>query len=318
MAGGRRDDKHRLYWSSFDKVRPIRGNLAVKYIKDTPTPGTAKPRRCESISLDDVASQIVGALSDCSSRELVICIHGYQMAGQRSRSALFRSIVNSYKKNAVILFYSWPDGGRIDRPSDNVRRELFEANECGKSLYATLTKLIGVIRKHSDLGGVHLFVQSFGHHVLNGLLQASVNASPRKGLFDKAFLFAAESPADALHGNVTLCGWDENDKPRKFTYDTGLLAKLVKDTITVFVDECDGILMACRYVFEHDKRRLGACELCEYPTKFVPYNVTAVLSDEDDDDPGLRILDKNDKPKKRHSYWFGSESVRRYVKDAIG
>ena len=152
------------------------------------------------------AAGVINSLADLPKERsnVLIYIHGWQMSPDIPTNLFFRFVRNYMRHSsntiAKVIFFTWP-------AHDNRKRADDRAMESGKAftknnLFECFTPLSKAL--HDRNMQLHLLVHSFGHQLLNGMLNpdpAFVNNLPNK-LFDKVFLMAA----DITHRAATTDG----------------------------------------------------------------------------------------------------------------
>jgi hypothetical protein len=203
----------------------------------------------QELSPQQFAQQVLNLVAPIpSEREhVVIYIHGYQVVSSLKLD-LLSGFAQSYlthpnNKIAKVLFFAWPSQGWITRKSVDDRSinagERFTANGLFEYLNVLSLALKDAGRK------LNLLVHSFGHQLLNGMLNPhpdDVGRIPAGKIFQNIFLMAP----DITHLALKVGGdWLHNNFPNNgkdtFFYNFSKLKQLAH-CVHVFHDKYDYLL----------------------------------------------------------------------------
>ncbi|MHA4741988.1 alpha/beta hydrolase [Dyadobacter sp. MSC1_007] len=185
----------------------------------------------------------IDRLHNPSRRHVFIYIHGFQPFSSLKLD-LFNSFVQNYLNNpsnkiAKVLFMIWPSQGLSRKRADDraiSAGENFTANNLFEPFRVLSEKL-------KDKGMfLNLVVHSFGHQLVNGMLNPFIPNNVPAEIFENIFLMASDVTHLAMsQSGITLRNnFGQNDT---FTYDYNKLKTLGKN-VHVFYDEFDYLLYA--------------------------------------------------------------------------
>ncbi len=183
-------------------------------------------------------------------REVLFFIHGHRLSLPGLRLGLLRGLHDRYVVGprgpvGVIVFLSWPDRGWPWSEDD-------EAYAAGRAFFAQGTDLLAALRD-AAAGRLHLLVQSFGHHLLAGMVARAVAEGHDRPPFRSCLLAGADVPQASIRsGGVTVTS--RGDAGRSYRFDQ--MHRLAERTV-VYYDPSDGILPAARTVMMNRYPRLG-------------------------------------------------------------
>ncbi|SKB68361.1 alpha/beta hydrolase [Dyadobacter psychrophilus] len=231
-------------------------------------PGHEESIRFNQLDPENAADAIIKSvrkLADKRRRHVVLYIHGFQPFSSLKLD-LLSSFANNYmnhpgNKVAKVLFMVWPAQGLSRKRADD------RAIEAGRHFTdKNLFEPLKIISKQlSDAGlFLDLIVHSFGHQLLNGMLNPPVPNNIPEQIFENIFLMAS----DVTHLALSEGGKELDNffgKSSTFTYDYTLLKRLGKN-INVFYDEFDYLL------YSSTKRFVGAKRIANAPD---PQQLTA-------------------------------------------
>ncbi|NIJ52762.1 alpha/beta hydrolase [Dyadobacter arcticus] len=206
----------------------------------------------------DGVIQSVKKLKDQNRRHVVVYIHGFQPFSSLKLD-LLTSYANNYmnfpgNKIAKVLFLVWPAQGLGRKRADD-RAVLAGRNFTRNELFKPFEVLSQELRKEGMF--LDLVVHSFGHQLLNGMLNPFDSLKLPKDVFENIFLMAS----DVTHLALNEKGFDlpnffgRNDR---FMYDYTQLKRLGRK-VHVFFDEFDYLL------YVSTKKFVGADRLAERP-----------------------------------------------------
>ena len=193
-------------------------------------------------------------------RDVLFFIHGHRLWLPGLRLGLLRELHDRYVAGprgpvGVIVFFSWPDRGWPWSEDD-------EAYASGDALFARGAGLLAALRDAAD-GRLHLLVQSFGHHLLAGMVARAVADGHDRPPFRSCLLAGADVPQSSIRcGGVTVTS--RGDAGRSYRFDQ--MHRLAERTV-VYYDPHDRILPAARTVMMNRYPRLGrlGCAGLEVP-----------------------------------------------------
>ena len=319
MCTDKRDPAKRLFYGTVDSADLRQTDeLAVKEVA---APSATEGNAMSAIEVaDDIDSKHTG------NKNLLFCVHGYGIVDSDSRLVKLADLYDSYSVRASLLLYSWPDGDGKDvrYTSSSLRSEVWEANKCGIDLYDSAKAILKSL-KAKGWNNV-LFVQSYGHHVLNGLLQAASADTNVGPLFSNCFMAASEAPSAAITspGNKYINAETKNDNggTERIVYDYSPLKSILDDncTPTVFVDKLDGVLKLAKTLYEGRKKRMGLHGIGNvdgYEEIAVTDWLNAHFPPVRPRHGWLRPMVRPGDIKPRHSYWNNNANVVAIVKQIL-
>ncbi len=179
-------------------------------------------------------------------RHVFIYIPGYQLQLLNSlRTDLLSSFVMSYVTHpentiAKVLFFSWPSQSGPKRETVDDR-----SIEAGQNFTAAgMFEYFRLLSKALTDDGrcLNLIVHSFGHQLLNGMVNPLIGTVP-DNVFENIFLMAPDiSYLSAKHDGAEVDNRFENaNGNKKFRYDLSRLRTLAK-RVHVFYDKFDFLL----------------------------------------------------------------------------
>jgi len=206
--------------------------------------------------------QSVQKLNDPNRKHVFLYIHGYQ-AFPSLKLNLFTQFVENYmtqpgNKIAKALFMVWPAQGLSRKKSDDRALEAGRAFATN-NLFTAFTEL----SKQLNNNGMHLnlIVHSFGHQLLNGMVNAGVGIPT--DLFENIFLMAPDITHHVVQkGGINLRNY-YSDSDEEVHYEYAPLTKLSKN-IHVFYDDLDLLLYASTKKFVSKSDRGNATIMNDY------------------------------------------------------
>ena len=216
------------------------------YFAPLSLPASADTIKVNNLSPGPFATSVVQSvkkLNDPKRNHVFIYIHGYQ-AFPSLKLNLFTHFVENYMTHpdnriAKTLFMVWPAQGLSRKKSDDRALEAgraFTAN----NLFTTFTELSAQLRNN----GMHLnlIVHSFGHQLLNGMVNPSPNIPGP--IFENIFLMAPDVTHLVVQkGGGKLRNYYFSGSGDDVHYNYAPLAKIGKN-IHVFYDDMDLLLYA--------------------------------------------------------------------------
>ncbi|MDD9987549.1 MAG: alpha/beta hydrolase [Spirochaetaceae bacterium] len=183
-------------------------------------------------------------------RDVLFFIHGHRLWLPGLRLGLLRELHDRYVAGprgpvGVIVFFSWPDRGWPWLEDD-------EAYASGDDFFARGSGLLAALRDAAG-GRMHLLVQSFGHHLLAGMVARAVAEGHDRPPFRSCLLAGADVPQASIgSGGVILTS--RGDAGRSYRFDQ--MHRLAERTV-VYYDPRDRILPAARALMMNRYPRLG-------------------------------------------------------------
>ncbi len=200
---------------------------------------------------------IRSSLKKQASKNVLFFIHGYHPFKKELHIHLLDELVKYYSHSAnqkgfgSIIFFSWPNMGLQWKEDD-------EALNIGKTLATRYGDIFtGIKDVCEDEGGkFYLMCQSFGHHVLNGLVNHLKTSTP---CFRKVFLLAADIPNQSLNSSpqVGIHVPNRIGYNGRYTHYNLTPLQFLSKEIHVFYDLYDVILTASKKSFLKKYERLG-------------------------------------------------------------
>ena len=208
--------------------------------------------RTEPVELEPLRDAIRADLrrQDDRHRDVLFFIHGHRLLLPGLRLGLLRALHDRYAGRpqgpvGVIIFFAWPDRGLPWSEDD-------EAHEAGRVFFTQRSGLLAALRDAAD-GRLHLLVQSFGSHFLNGMVDQAIAAQHDSPLFRSCLVVGADVPQAAIGaGGVRVDS--RGDANRHYRLDE--LDRLSERTV-VFYDPGDRILPGSRVLMMNRYPRLG-------------------------------------------------------------
>lgn len=231
-----------------------------------------RDHRPEPVDVDRLCSAVRADLrrQDDRRRNVLFFIHGHLLLLPGLRLRLLRALHDRYAGGphgpvGVIVFFSWPDRGWPCSEAD-------EAYRAGRAFFARGSGLLAALRD-AAAGRLHLLAQSFGHHLLAGMVAQAVAARHDAPPFRSCLLAGADVPQAAIGvGGVTVSG--RGGVRRSYRFDE--LRRLGERTV-VYYDPRDPILPGSRRLRMVRHRRLGraGCAGLQVPRHVTCHDVSA-------------------------------------------
>ena len=207
---------------------------------------------------------------DDAHRDVLFFIHGHRLSLPGLRLGLLRELHDRYVGGprgpvGVIVFFSWPDRGWPWSEDD-------EAYRAGRAFFAQGSGLLAALSDAAN-GRLHLLVQSFGHHLLAGMVAQAVAEQHDAPPFRACLLVGADVPQEAIGaGGVRVSS--RRDAGRSYRFDR--MDRLGERTV-VYYDRRDRILPGSRRVMMTRYPRLGrlGCAGLQVPDHITCQDVSA-------------------------------------------
>ena len=203
------------------------------------------------IDIDALCNRIGKDLLRCDERRrrVLFFIHGHQLVLPGLRLDLLKQLHGRYAgpdgSVGTIIFFAWPDRG-LPWSEDN------EAHVAGRALFADHGQLLTRLSQACD-GKLYLLVQSFGAHLLNGMVAAAIDACHRTPIFRATILVGTDAPRAAVRlGGVAV--HSRGDRCRRYRLDA--LDRLSQRTVVLY-DPADVVLLVSRALMMNRYPRLG-------------------------------------------------------------
>ena len=183
-------------------------------------------------------------------RDVLFVIHGHRLWLPGLRLGLLLDLHRGYVAGprgpvGVIVFFSWPDRGWPWSEDD-------EAYRSGDAFFAQGSGLLAALGDAAG-GRLHLLVQSFGHHLLAGMVARAVAEGHGRPPFRSCLLAGADVPQASIRaGGVSVTS--RGDAGRSYRFDQ--MHRLAERTV-VYYDPRDRILPAARTLMMNRYPRLG-------------------------------------------------------------
>ena len=225
-------------------------------------------------------------------RDVLFFIHGHRLSLPGLRLGLLRALHDRYVCGprgpvGVIVFFAWPDRGCPWSEDD-------EAYRAGSAFFAQGSVLLDALRAAAG-GRLHLLVQSFGHHLLAGMVAQAIAERHDTPPFRSCLLAGADVPQAAISDDgITVCS--RGDAGRSYRFDQ--LHRLAERTV-VYYDPRDRIILpGSRMLMMNRYARLGrlGCAGLQVPAHITCEDVTAAG-------------DLPFNPLRRHRYFVTSPAV---------
>jgi hypothetical protein len=203
---------------------------------------------------DAFAPALAQAVKNDPREHVIIYIHGYQLLSSLKLD-LFQHFVRNYSVQdnsniAKVIFMTWPAFGFSRKEMDDGAIDMGR-HFLSKDLIATFRRLGEELRKLNAGKTLNLFVHSFGHQLLNGIINplpdtpTVVTPLPQNamGIFDNIFLMAPDITLMAAVKN----GFDlpnvyrKDDSRKKIKYALQNLSAMGQ-RVHVFHDQYDYLL----------------------------------------------------------------------------
>lgn len=182
-------------------------------------------------------------------QHVFIYIHGYDPSFFATlKMGLFNDFVQNYftrpeKKLAKAIFFMWPGEGKAHRRDVDDRSIIAGERFTEKNLFSIFTLLSKALNDEGR--SLNLIVHSFGHQLLNGMLNPRTGREniPDKTIFKNVFLMAPDITHLVAQDNfVDLSNFfQDSDNRKSFIYDFRLLNTLATN-VHVFHDDYDFLL----------------------------------------------------------------------------
>lgn len=197
---------------------------------------------------DGFIAALLTALKDvpANRKHVFIYIHGYQLISSLKLD-LFSHFVQSYfarndNKIAKAIFFAWPAQGGPARKSVDDRSITAGEDFTKKGLFNRFNELAVALRQEGYF--LNLVVHSFGHQLLNGMLNPGedglLNFNPK--VFENVFLMAPDVSHLAVQNNgADLENYFGTNPGDKYHYDYSKLTSLA-EKVHVFYDRDDFLL----------------------------------------------------------------------------
>lgn len=227
-------------------------------------------------------------------RDVLFFIHGHRLSIPGLRLGLLRELHDQYVEPkhgpvGVIIFFAWPDRGWPWSEDE-------EAYRAGCAFFALHAAMLAALSCAAG-GRLHLLVQSFGHHLLAGMMAKAITDNYVARPFRSCLLVAADVPQESIAcGGVRLSG---GDGARDYRLDQ--MQRFGEQTV-VYYDPGDWILPISRRLVMPCYRRLGrlGCKGLRVPRHITCQDVGATGD-----------LPRN--PLQRHQYFIHSPAVVRMI-----
>ena len=199
---------------------------------------TIGPCRWSPIVCARPCARICGRQDDAH-RDVLFFIHGHRLSLPGLRLGLLRELHDRYVGGprgpvGVIVFFSWPDRGWPWSEDD-------EAYRAGRAFFAQGSGLLAALSDAAN-GRLHLLAQSFGHHLLAGMVAQAVAEQHDAPPFRACLLVGADVPQEAIGaGGVRVSS--RGDAGRSYRFDR--MDRLGERTV-VYYDRRDRILPGSR------------------------------------------------------------------------
>ena len=211
------------------------------------------PTDSSSVRLNDLVPNlfvngIMNAVRNLANQRdhVFIYIHGFQLLSSLKLD-LLESFVNNYmthpgNKIAKVLFMSWPAQGGPARKTVDDRSIRAGQAFTEKGLWETFTLLSQALAAEGKF--LNLVVHSFGHQLLNGMLNPASGAESNLPgqIFENIFLMAPDvSHVTIKHGGEDLRNYFSDEGAEKFHYEYSRLKNIGKK-VYIFHDKYDYLL----------------------------------------------------------------------------
>ncbi|MCE6989621.1 alpha/beta hydrolase [Dyadobacter sp. CY323] len=180
-------------------------------------------------------------------KHVFVYIHGYQLLSSLKLD-LLGSFVQNYMSQplnniAKVLFMSWPAQGGPSRKTVDDRSLKAGQEFVANGLFETFEKLSDKLKSRNKT--LNLIVHSFGHQLLNGMLNPAAGEPdllPNKKVFDNIFLMAPDiTHLTVKTGGETIKNYFQDNDGIDFHYDFTKL-KQIANNVHVFHDKYDYLL----------------------------------------------------------------------------
>ncbi len=282
-------------------------------------------KRLSPQNVQDIVQDIAGKLQLVDNKNVLFFIHGYHPFQKSLHLKLLDNLINEYgcddsAKFGAIVFFSWPNRGLIWKEDD-------EAYKIGEILATRFTGIFSGLSNLCKTNGatLNLMCQSFGHHILNSIVQNRLNTEL---LFDKIFLMAADIPNQCLKNPDGVRIKNKVGKDPKHISYNFIELSLFCNEVHIFHDPYDVILAASKSYFLKDYNRLGMTGVIyEQTSKFINHSYSE-YSDEmvmgpqiSTKHPNWKIFIKAIGPENtyntRHQYFYSNKKVVEIIKACI-
>lgn len=207
-------------------------------------------------------------------KHVFVYIHGYQMLSSLKLD-LLENFVNGYmtypgNKIAKVIFFTWPAQGGPARKTVDDRSIRAGQNFTKNGLWEPFRRLSHELKNNGRR--LNLIVHSFGHQLLNGMLNDPTTPGFKdripSGIFENIFLMAPDITHLAIQkGGVKLHNYFKDKDADEFHYDFSGLKKLGKK-VHVFHSRNDYLL------YSSTKRFVGGSNINQELTPDERFNLT--------------------------------------------
>jgi hypothetical protein len=220
------------------------------YFSRVTMPADPESIRVSEMQPDAFANLVTTAVNNLNNpprKHVIIYIHGYQIMSS-FKFELWERFLLSYLTHdqnniAKVIFFSWPSQGSPNRKTVDDRSLRSGRNFTEKGLFSYFEALSDELKSSGK--SLSLVVHSFGHQLLNGMLNPDplhAGKIPHKKIFENVFLMAPDITHLVLkNGGEMMENYFRDDSSITHRYKLEKLCDL-SEQVHVFHDKWDYLL----------------------------------------------------------------------------